>query len=251
MAGERAQTAWMAAPGAVPPRRWRPSRIAYWVAFGLLCAALAGLIVGFRVMTGVVRMPPGTASMEPGIQPGDLLNYQRGAGGIVRGDVVLLQLPGGLVVKRVIGLPGDHVECCDAAGQVTVDGHGLAEGYLPAGYAPAPWERFRVTVGAGQVWVMGDNRAVSMDSRQRGPLPEGDIVGRVVTLLRSGGHIDLTTPPAFTMAGLAPPDHRVHLPLLLLGGAVLVFVAVLVQGITGIIVWAVRRRRGRRLRYGG
>jgi signal peptidase I len=222
----------------------------YWVAFGLLCAAVAGLFTGFRMTAGAVRMSPGEISMEPGIRSGDLLFYQRGPGGIVRGDVVVLQVPGiGAVVKRVIALPGDHVACCDTAGQVTVDGKALAEDYLPAGDAPASGQRFQVSVGAGRVWVMGDNRDISRDSREWGPLPESDIVGRAELLVRPGTRFYLTTPRAFTAAGLAPAGRRLHLPFVLLGFAMFALLALIVQGTAGIILWAVRRRR-RRLRYG-
>jgi signal peptidase I len=223
----------------------------YWVAFGLLCAAVAGLIVGFRVTAGAVRMSPGELSMEPGIRSGDQLVYQRGTGSIVRGDVAVLRVPGiGVVVKRVIGLPGDHVACCDAAGQLTVDGKALAEDYLPAGYAPTSGQRFQASVGAGQVWVMGDNRNISLDSREWGALPESDIVGSAELLVRPGTRIYLTTPRAFTAAGLAPAGRRLHLPFVLLGFAVFALLALIVQGTIGIILWAVRRRR-RRPRYGG
>lgn len=246
------QGQWTPGYGVAPPpapRRRRGRWIAYWVAFGLLCAALAGLITGIRMTGEIVSVGPGIHSMEPGIQPGDRVYFQRGGGGVVRGDVVVLRVAGiGVTVKRVIGLPGDHVTCCDSAGRVTVDGKVLDEGYLPSGYTPGPEQQFSVTVGAGQVWVLGDNRAVSLDSRAWGPLPERDIVGRAEVIARpGGGHTVLKTPPAFTAAGLAPADHRAPLPFVLLGFAVFVLAAIVVQGAVGIIVLVAGRRKRRRM----
>ena len=88
-------------------------------------------------------------------------------------------------IKRVIGLPGDHVACCDAQGRVTVNGVSLNEGsYLYPGNAPSE-TRFSVTVPQGSLWVMGDHRDVSYDSRGHhdgfpggGSIPESAVVGR-------------------------------------------------------------------------
>jgi signal peptidase I len=87
-------------------------------------------------------------------------------------------------IKRVIGVPGDHVRCCDAHGQVTVNGVPLAEtSYLYPGNAPSA-QPFNITVPAGRLWVMGDHRAVSDDSRDHegypggGSIPENEVVGR-------------------------------------------------------------------------
>jgi signal peptidase I len=88
-------------------------------------------------------------------------------------------------VKRVIGLPGEHVTCCDAQGRITVDGKPLAEPYLdPAARASAT--PFDLVVPAGRLWVMGDHRVASADSRAhlaepgQGTVPMKHVVGRVV-----------------------------------------------------------------------
>jgi hypothetical protein len=91
------------------PHRRRPWRIVYWVTFGLLCAATVGLIVGVFMTLRTARWSS-SSSMAPTIQPGSLLVYQPGATGIVRGDVVILQVPGvGLAAHRGPRLRGIRV----------------------------------------------------------------------------------------------------------------------------------------------
>jgi len=92
-------------------------------------------------------------------------------------------------VKRVVGLPGDHVQCCDAHGRVTVNGVPLSEQpYLYPGNAPS-LVRFDTTVPAGELWVMGDHRAVSYDSREHrgdpggGAIPESKVIGRAFVVV--------------------------------------------------------------------
>ncbi len=92
-------------------------------------------------------------------------------------------------IKRVIGVPGDHVACCNRLGQVTVNGVGLSEKtYLYPGDAPSE-QRFSITVPAGRLWVMGDHRSVSWDSRGHmndpgaGTIPENHVVGRAFVIV--------------------------------------------------------------------
>ena len=69
------------------------------------------------------------------------------------------------LVKRVVGLPGDRVQCCDTNGRLKVNGVSVDEsGYINPGSAPS-LIKFDVTVPAGKLWVMGDNRSNSEDSR--------------------------------------------------------------------------------------
>ncbi len=92
-------------------------------------------------------------------------------------------------IKRVIGLPGDHVACCNAQGDVTVNGVALHEkSYLFPGNPPST-TKFSIRVPPGRLWVMGDHRNVSYDSRGHigdpggGTIPENQVVGRAFLIL--------------------------------------------------------------------
>jgi signal peptidase I len=106
------------------------------------------------------------------------------------GDLVGVSRPGERdFIKRVIGLPGDKVACCDDRGRITVNGVGIDEPYIAEGYnsdlsQPAiagqcTSRKFaEVTVPAGQMFVMGDHRKVSQDARCQGPVPIQNVIGR-------------------------------------------------------------------------
>jgi signal peptidase I len=103
-----------------------------------------------------------------------------------RGDIVVFHAPGTPAdsvpyIKRVIGVAGDHVELRDGA--VYVNGAALTEPYLsddgPGGGATLPLDGTREwDVPAGEVFVMGDHRARSVDSRRFGPVPVDQVIGR-------------------------------------------------------------------------
>jgi len=87
-------------------------------------------------------------------------------------------------IKRVIGVPGDHVMCCDGQGRITVNGVALDENYLFPGDKPSE-ASFDVTVGPGHVFVLGDHRSDSGDSRahldfESGTVPVNRLVGRAL-----------------------------------------------------------------------
>jgi signal peptidase I len=96
---------------------------------------------------------------------------------------------GGHLVKRVIGIGGDRVVCCDAKGRITVNGKALNEkAYLPKGTAPSQI-KFDRTIPKNHLWMMGDNRSFSYDSRGHmgGPgggfVSEDLVVGKVFVLI--------------------------------------------------------------------
>jgi signal peptidase I len=108
---------------------------------------------------------------------------------IHRGDIVVFSRPDGEtatnvndLIKRVIGLPGESITIHD--NHVFIDGRQLDEPYLPPGVTTqnAGTHQCPVTkpcvVPAKQIWVMGDNRNDSADSRFFGPIPESKVVGR-------------------------------------------------------------------------
>ena len=174
----------------------RARSIVEWVA-----VVVGALVVALVVKTFLFQafyIP--SASMEPTLQKGDRvlvnkLSYR--AHDVRRGDVVVFELPEGAVgpdgikdlIKRVIGLPGDTIESRD--GVVYVNDRRLDEPYLAEGMLtgdPANGsnpEIQRQVVPDGRVFVMGDNRDNSHDSRyaDRGPIPIDSIVGRAFVLV--------------------------------------------------------------------
>lgn len=118
---------------------------------------------------------------------------------------------GGHLVKRVIGVGGDRVRCCDADGRVTVNGTPLHEGsYLAAGERPS-LIRFDVSVPEGYLWVQGDNRSNSADSRVHlgdpggGFIPIDDVVGKVFMVVWPWGNATMVERPAtFDSVAAAP-----------------------------------------------
>lgn len=97
------------------------------------------------------------------------------------------------LIKRVVAVGGDTVKCCDKDGRVTVNGVPLIEPYLNPGNVPSTL-KFEVKVPAGRIFVMGDHRANSADSRfhldekDRGTVSEDEVVGRAVVIAWPIGH---------------------------------------------------------------
>lgn len=250
----------LADPAGVPPgRRWarRTRQAVFWL---LVLAATAILVASLaRIVLATHGFTDASPTMENTIQPGDVLRVADGQAGIRRGDVVVVNVPartgspghpgtsGGTEVKRVIGLPGDHVTCCGSGGRVSVNSRPLNETYLYPGTRPSAVS-FSVTVPSGTIFVLGDRRRISADSREWGPVPESGIVGRVVAVQRGSSLSFLRTPQAFVSARLAAPDTRPQQYLRLAAAAAAALAALVILAITGIVSTLVRGYRSRRAR---
>ncbi|MFF3211508.1 signal peptidase I [Streptomyces sp. NPDC002886] len=174
---------------------------------GALGSVLSGVVVaiGFVLFLGgfvwgaVVYQPytVPTDSMVPTVNPGDRMLAQRiGGGEVHRGDVVVFkdqQWSDSPMVKRVVGIGGDTVKCCASGGRLTVNGKELDEPYIEvekldlAGAPDGAASRtsFEVTVPEGNLFLLGDRRGSSLDSRAhlqeagQGTVPRSAVMARV------------------------------------------------------------------------
>jgi len=141
-------------------------------------------------------------------------------------------------IKRVIGVGGDHVVCCDSSGKITVNGVPLTEKYIFPGAKPSDTP-FDVTVPKGRLCVLGDNRGGSADSRAHmqdhdGTIPTSNVIGRAfVVVWPPSNWKTLPVPSTFHQKGLA---------------ASAIGLAPVLGGVAGALplTWVRRRRRLRR-----
>lgn len=224
-----------ASEGVSPRERKRP-RIPAWLEFPLLI--VGAFLVAFLVKTFLVQafyIPSG--SMEDTLQVGDRVLVNKvvyhlrpiergdvivfdGTGSFITGDVAApdrspVELVGRLLgeivglapprdtdfIKRVIGVGGDRVVCCDADGRITVNGVPLdEESYLYRNNPPSK-QPFDVLVPEGTVWVMGDHRSASADSRSHmgdpggGFVPTDRVIGRAFAVVWPLGNAQILEIP--------------------------------------------------------
>ena len=157
----------------------RPARVAVRAGIALVLVAV-GLGVAERFVA-TVRYEA-SAAMAPTVHVGDRIVVDRllfHLSGLDRGDIVVVAVPGDdpaySAVKRIVGLPGDRISCVD--GRLVRDGQPVIEEYLGPDAVTACTP---VTVPDGSLYLLGDAREVSRDSRQYGPVPRSGVVGRVV-----------------------------------------------------------------------
>jgi signal peptidase I len=124
-------------------------------------------------------------SMQPSLEDQERivinkLVFRFGLGEVARGDMIVFWFPGDpskSYIKRVVGLPGDHVEIRD--GTVIVNGQALQEAYVPFQYRDR-LSLAEIQIQDGQYFVLGDHRSSSNDSRHWGPVPRHAIYGKAV-----------------------------------------------------------------------
>ena len=156
----------------------------------------------------VVFKDPG-GWLPASVQPTD-----SGVGGAVRSALKWIGLmptdSGDHLVKRVIGTPGDHVVCAGAGQPVTVNGVAIQETYLKPGSEPSE-VAFDVVVPAGSLWVMGDNRQHSADSRYNqgraggGAIPMSNVVGVAFVTVWPVDRRDVHRSPGAVFADVPAP----------------------------------------------
>ncbi|HVA60307.1 MAG TPA: signal peptidase I [Mycobacteriales bacterium] len=163
------------------------------------------------------------------------------------GRVIGVSPPSGRdFIKRVIGLPGDVVQCCNAQNQITVNGIALNEPYIYLAQADPQqaYQPFKVTVPAGHLWVMGDHRDDSADSRAHmgdaanGSIPISNVIGRAFVVVWPASRWGLlSVPSTFGQPGLKAK-----------AAAVAVANAPVALGLVGAVPMVGIRRRWRRRR---
>ena len=216
------------APGPTPedkPAKKAPKKGNFWKELPILLGA--AVVVALLVRTFVLQtfyVP--SESMEHTLNKNDrvlvnklVYDFRSPA----RGEVIVFTSPLDWrtdpnekdFVKRVIGLPGDHVTCCTADGKLTINGVPVDEPYLdpdnrdPAGGPiPASPNPFDIVVPKDRLWVMGDNRVFSADSRyhynatsdiMEATIPESSVIGRAFVLFWPPGRATwLSVPSGFS-----------------------------------------------------
>lgn len=161
--------------------------------FALVTASLVAATALGLTAQHVTLFRAESDSMRPGIDVGDIVVAERYRGGALdRGEIVVFDDPGewsekvarltgraevsSIFVKRIVALPGERVVCCDGDGRLSVDGRPLREEYRADAASLASILALDVIVPDDAVFVLGDSREASVDSRYLGPVPLAAIV---------------------------------------------------------------------------
>lgn len=219
---------------------------------GLAVAVGCVLFLGGFVWGALLYQPytVPTDSMSPTVAPGDRVLAERIDGSEVRrGDVVVFTdrvWADAPMVKRVVGIGGDTVACCDADGRMTVDGRAVEEPYL-RGEEPASPIGFTVSVPEGKLFLLGDERRTSVDSRAhlqeagQGTVPAGAVSARLDAVAWPlGGVLDRPRSFAALPGGISEPGPIRQVLATVTAGAVLILGGAAWGPLAGL---AGRRRR--------
>ncbi len=205
---------------------------------GLIVAVGCVLFLGGFVWGAVVYQPytVPTDSMSPTVMAGDRVLAQRIDGGDVRrGDIVVFRdkqwgdMP---MVKRVVGVGGDKIACCGQGGKLTVNGKAIEEPYLRIKEIASP-QNFTASVPEGQLFLLGDERMNSLDSRVhledpgQGSVPRSAVEARLdaVAWPLGGGLLERPQGFAALPGGISQPG-----PVKLVVGSVVAGVLLILAG---------------------
>ncbi|AXG80551.1 signal peptidase I [Streptomyces paludis] len=195
-----------------------------------------------------------TNSMDPTIKAGDRVLAQRISGDQVRrGDVVVFsdeQWANMPMVKRVVGVGGDKIACCDGDGRLTVNGKAVDEPYVKGMLGGrASSSDFSATVPSGQLFLLGDERSGSLDSRlhledaAQGSVPRTAVTARVDAVAWPlGGTIARPDGFAALPGGVSRPGPVGLIVAAVLAGTVLILGGAAYGPVAG---WLSRARSGR------
>jgi len=145
---------------------------------GIMITLLFSFVFGLTEITD--------ASMNPAMNNGDLVLFQRINQDVIAGDVVVVNMGGNTYVRRVVAIAGETVDI-NGYGRLIINGFlQIEQNIFEDTEAFAEGINFPIIVGADEVFVLGDSRARSRDSRIYGSVSTNDILGTVVTVIRGG-----------------------------------------------------------------
>ncbi|MFI6645625.1 signal peptidase I [Streptomyces sp. NPDC050504] len=221
----------MGGTGRTEGGRGRLGRVLSGLAVAVGCVLFLGGFVWGALVYEPYTVP--TDSMTPTVHAGDRVLAERISGDDVRrGDVVIFRdktwsdMP---MVKRVVGVGGDTIVCCDKNGRLTLNGKTLTESYLPSDGSPASSNSFSVTVPEGQLFLLGDERSGSLDSRVhlqeagKGAVPRSAVTARVDAVAwPADGMVERPADFAGLPGGVSSPGPLKLMLTAVVGGIVLI-----------------------------
>ncbi|MER8187429.1 signal peptidase I [Kitasatospora sp. NPDC094015] len=239
------------APAGTRPRR----SVAVVVQGAVIALGFVMLVAGFGLVAvdyRPYRVP--SASMSPTIKIGDIVLARKTDGaGVGRGDIVIFKdsvWGDSDMVKRVVAVAGDTVSCCDSRQRLLVNGVPIDEPYVDRGIGSG--EAFSITVPEGRLFVLGDFRTNSIDSRSHleiasGTLPASDVQARVAATVlptsriavhqRTTAFDALSGPRAHGPGPLQPAAYA------MVSGVALVLLAAAAGWAVSLVRWTRRRRK--------